>query len=203
MSSQNPYPPTHTTTVIVQPTNTAGLVGFILSMSGIVCGITFPIGLIVSLAGIGKEPKGLAIAGTIIGALGTLMYVAIVVMYGAVIAACIGFGAAAMQPIIETETALNNAERQIEEYQFENDQLPTEAEGNQLIAELEDGWDNGLRYELTDEGEDFLIRSAGPDGEFDTLDDETTEDYDDFEIDDSEMKKFDPNVETSDVGESP
>ncbi len=184
-------------------TNTPGLVGFILSLCGLMCGVTFPIGFIVSLFGLGKEPKGFAIAGTIIGAVGTLLYLAIFLFYGAMFAACIGIGATAARFTIETQTSIDEASGTIDEYEMENGELPDEETGNQLIADadIKDGWGRNLRYEITEEG-DYVIRSAGVDGEFDTLDDATSQDFD-WEASDFEDEFEDMDVEDSSTDYSP
>src|SRR5690348_9132833 len=58
--------------VNAQPTNGLGLAGFITSLVGIVtCGVIAPIGLVLSLFGLMKPPRGFAIAGTIIGLIGS------------------------------------------------------------------------------------------------------------------------------------
>lgn len=62
-----------------KPTGTNGVAvaGFVLSLCGFFTGITFIIGLILSAVGLsqtkktGQEGRGLALAGTIIGAIGT------------------------------------------------------------------------------------------------------------------------------------
>jgi len=167
------------------------LVGFILSLTGLLAPCMFPVGMVVSLFGLGKQPKGLAIAGLIIGAVGTLILVVIFAIYATVILACIGIAAAA-QPVVATELAIDEAVVEIDDYYYENDDLPDEATGNALISGMLDGWERQLRYELDDDAFDgYLIRSAGPDGMFDTDDDSTSEDsygedLEDFGIDESD-----------------
>lgn len=154
--------------------NTLGLVGFIVSLIGLFVCVAAPVGLILSLLGLRREPKVLAIVGTIIGGLMTLFYTAILAMYGAMLAACIGIGAAA-QPMIQTQGALSNAQRQIENSMGAGGVYPGEAKGNELIAGQTDYWKTQLRYEPTDGG--FVIRSAGPDQQFNTSDDLTVDDF--------------------------
>lgn len=170
-----------------QPTNTPGLVGFILSLTGLIAPCMFPIGMIVSLFGMGKQPKGLAIAGLIIGAIGSLILFAVLLIYGAMIFACIGL-ASTMQPVMETENAIMEASTQIEDYYFENDEYPDDATGNSLISGITDGWEHALQYELDEDAVDgYIIRSPGADGVFDTDDDQTSEniyDGDDDELED-------------------
>ena len=58
-----------------QPTNGIGLTGFIFSLVGLfLCGIPSVIGLVISAFGLRKEPRGLAIAGVIIGLIGMIEF---------------------------------------------------------------------------------------------------------------------------------
>jgi hypothetical protein len=149
--------------------NTLGLVGFIVSLlSFVVCPLAAPIGLILSLMALRREPKGFAIAGAIVGGLITLTWVAIIALYGAILAACIGIGVAA-QPQIQTRATLNDARQRIESFKGPAGDIPGEAEGNGIIQGMEDYWKHPLRYEPQPRG--FVIRSAGPDGQFNTPDD--------------------------------
>ncbi len=160
-----------------QPVNAAGLVGFILSMCGLLCALCFPIGFIVSLFGLRTPPKGFAIAGTVIGAVGTVLVGGAVLLYGTAILACMGtcgsFGAA-MQPIVATRSALLEARRKIEDYKTENGAYPNETVGNALIQGTMDYWKIQIRYEPKNGS--YVVRSAGPDQVFDTTDDMTEDD---------------------------
>jgi len=51
----------------------------------------------------------------------------------------------------------------------ENDRLPGNIAGNRLAIEQVDAWNEPLRYEVHEDH--FLVRSAGPDGDFETGDD--------------------------------
>lgn len=61
-----------------QGTNSLAIAGFVLSICGFFTGITFIIGLILSAVGLsqtkktGQDGRGLAIAGTVIGTVGTV-----------------------------------------------------------------------------------------------------------------------------------
>lgn len=62
--------------------NGLGVAGFVLSLIGLLsCGLLSPVGLILSLAGLSKEPSGLAVAGTIIGGLGSLWIFSIALLF--------------------------------------------------------------------------------------------------------------------------
>lgn len=155
-----------------QPQNTLGLAGFIVSLCGFVFCMAFPVGLVLSLAAIRKEPKGFAIAGAIIGGIGTALGLLVVVLYGAMIAACIGFGVAA-QPQLQTQMSLESARQRIEMSKGADGSYPGEAEGNAAIQGTSDHWKTQLRYEPN--GSNYVIRSAGPDKQFDTGDDITVD----------------------------
>jgi hypothetical protein len=159
-----PVPPTQ---------NTAGLVGFIVSMCGLLCGLAFPVGMIISLFGLKSQPKGFAIAGSIVGAVGTLLLVALVAIYAVMIAAFVGM-MPNLQQSITTINSVQQAQQVIEQHRLNNGDLPDAETGNQLIAGSIDGWQTPLRYDHgVDEGSNYHVRSAGPDRVFDTADDIT------------------------------
>lgn len=55
------------------PANNAGRIGFVLSLVGLLCGCLWPVSLVVSIIGLKREPRHLALAGTIISAAGVLL----------------------------------------------------------------------------------------------------------------------------------
>src|SRR3954447_25698103 len=60
--------PVNYTVVNAPPTNGLGLAGSITSLVGIVtCGVLSPVGLLLSLIGLLKSPRGFAVAGTVLG----------------------------------------------------------------------------------------------------------------------------------------
>ena len=142
--------------------NGMGIAGFVVSLVGILtCGVLCPLGLIFSLVGLGRQPRGLAIAGTVIGGLGSLMLVGFLAVF------VIGVGE--VKEGMVSGFALVKATAEIEAYQASEGEYPDDDEGNELIAVILDGWDRPFRYERTETG--YIIRSAGPDGEFGTMDD--------------------------------
>lgn len=171
----------------VSSENTLGLLGFIFSLVGVFFCFAAPVGLLLSLMGLRKEPRGLAVAGSIIGGFLSLIYGVIVAIYGAIIltmvAACIGVTAFAV-PQAQTISTMRQAAEQIENSKDADGAYPDEAAGNQLIAGSKDYWQQDLRYEPTGDG--FVIRSAGPDKQFDTSDD--------IHMNETQLKelKFDP-----------
>jgi hypothetical protein len=173
MSDAHGYVPPPPPPPAEPPTNGIGIAGFVLSLAAIpTCGLLSPVALIVSAFGLRKEPRGLAIAGTVIGALGSLWLVlagfALVMLFLGVKEAVEKGGGS-----IETVFVLGEAQKAIELERSEKGRLPDEPQGNDLIAELRDGWDRALRYEL--HGDSFTVRSAGSDGVFGTVDDASLE----------------------------
>lgn len=165
--SQIPPPATETTRVIVQPSpsNGLGLAGFITSLVGWVsCGLLCPIGLLLSLIALFKPPRGFAIAGLIIGGLGSTF----LATFGlAIILALLGLGAAASVAINELPYATGSLIIQTE-YQ-KTGQLPSDAEGAALLAGVEaDG--QPLMYRRID-ADTYELGVVGPDGVADTTDD--------------------------------
>lgn len=102
--------------VIVQQaaSNGLGTAGFVLSLVGLLtCGFLCPLGFLFGLLGMFKPPRGLAIAGTVIGALGSLW----LAFFGfALVAGLFGFGSAVNEAMKAGEKA---AERQRQEMKLE------------------------------------------------------------------------------------
>ena len=70
-------------------TNGIGLAGFIVSLAGLVLCIlpACPVGLILSIIGIRRNPRGFAIAGLVLGIIGTVPMIVIPIVWGTVILA--------------------------------------------------------------------------------------------------------------------
>lgn len=184
------------------PTNPLGIVGLCLALLGlpvlaslsvlhfidfpllrglpawqvIACGALSPLGLLVSGLGIFRVPKGAATAGVVLGMLGTL-YLA-------------GAGTLLVADEMELFTPPAEKEKRREERSIAavgqataiiakhvaaNGSAPTTEQGSRMIAGFVDGWGHSIHY--LNEGEkdikDFLVTSAGPDGEFGNNDDIT------------------------------
>ncbi len=147
--------------------NILGLVGFIVSLFGLLCtcGLLCPIGLLVSLIAAFKPPRGFAIAGLVIGFLGT-----------------VGIIAVALSPLpregmrlMNTVMILQAGHEAIVAHQGANSgQLPDSDNWKTVLEQsgvaTVDGWDRELRYTPNDDGT-FDLRSACFDGKFDTEDD--------------------------------
>ena len=171
----------------VNQTNGLGIAGLVVSILGILsCGIISPLGLLLSLIALLKPPRGLAIAGTVVGFLGTGFLV--LVGWGMVMGVTIG-----VKTVKTRELALE-ARDVIEEYYTENAAYPDGIEGNKLIAGMVDAWDNDLRYDADDDS--YLIRSASHDGDMDT-DDDILVNSSDVSFD---LGKLDIDVDDPDLG---
>jgi hypothetical protein len=152
-----------------QPTNGLGLAGFITSLVGLVtCGVLSPIGLLLSLIGLMKPPRGFAVAGAIIGAVGSIW---MAIAGFAIVMAALGIGAAAKQvaDYVAAHQSARQAYLQIEQQRTQTGSVPTSAAANAIAAKFTDPWGMALRAEVS--GEEIIVRSAGRDKKFDTSDD--------------------------------
>jgi hypothetical protein len=158
--------------VQAQPSNGLGIAGFITSLVGLItCGLLCPIGLLLSLIAIFKRPRGFAIAGLIIGLVGTAIPIVIFLIWGIGILAAIGF-ASAVGASLQTYQSISNAESRIHSVYVERSTLPADADGTNLIDDLPDQWGHAMRYHQLGASR-YEIRSAGSDGIFNTSDDIT------------------------------
>lgn len=149
--------------------NWLGISGLLASIGGVfTLGLLSPLGLMLSVFGLFHKPRGAAaIVGTALGGAGTAFL------------ALVGWGIINGATMIDNAHRMANTERSmhqavvlIEDYQANQGALPEDIEGNKLLisAEFEDAWGQALRYER--EGTPrYVIRSAGPDQTFDTVDD--------------------------------
>lgn len=146
----------------VNQTNGLGIAGLVVSILGILtCGLISPLGLLLSLIAMLKRPRGLAIAGTVVGLVGT----GILFLVGGSIVAGFMFAGKA----IETAAKIEQAKQIIAAYHTENGSYPDGIEGNKLIDGINDDWGNALRYDGDEQS--YTIRSASFDGKMDTPDD--------------------------------
>lgn len=156
------------------PTNALGIAGFVVSLSGLVVtfGLICPIGLLLSLIGLGKSPRGYAIAGSIVGVLGSILGTLTVLVIAGVIETGL-FASNYYYGSSQTSYTIDYASDEIDLYFRENgDTLPDEPTGNALITSYQDEWNYNLFYEIsTGASADYTITSMGPDGVLHTADD--------------------------------
>ena len=152
------------------PSNAVGIVGFVFSILGfLTCGFLSPLGFLISLVGLFKPPRGFALAGTIIGFLGTAWLAAVgyALVMGTIAAKT---AAEASVQSFATMAAFEQGKAAIESSRRETGRLPDGIDGNKLVLDIKDGWQQPIHY--VPEGDDsYVLRSAGPDGEFHTDDD--------------------------------
>jgi molecular chaperone DnaK len=83
------------------PTNGLGIAGFVCSLVGLCAGgLLSPVGLILSLVALGREPRGFAIAGVILGALGSCGFLPLIALAFIAPAVLVGLGLAGLYPPI-------------------------------------------------------------------------------------------------------
>lgn len=152
-------------------TNVLGAWGFGISLFGLLVtfGILCPLGLLLSFLGLFAPRRGLAVAGLIIGGIGTAI-VGVGIGSVAMAASAAHYYAVEVPLQQETQKLLDTACVEVESYRQQNGNLPEGIEGNKLVLKFEDPYGNALRYE-PEEGNKFAVRSAGADGKFDTPDD--------------------------------
>ena len=163
--------------------NGLGVAGFFISLIGlfIPTGIVALLGLLISLVALGRQPRGFAGLGVLIGLFGTVVWLAVMVV--AVLgAATVGVGilicgAAAFiltQPeTIEVTSDMINVTLAVAEYKEEHQSLPADLSGLGLeLTTLTDPWGKPYSYTLA-EGEDagFDVISGGLDRQLGTDDD--------------------------------
>ncbi|MFK7766631.1 MAG: hypothetical protein AB8B55_05370 [Mariniblastus sp.] len=135
-------------------------------------GFLSPVPLLISLNGLRKPGKKMAATGTVIS-LGGIMLASALVMN--IIAhqnhrEHVRNSRAVHKQVLQTKTLLTAAGTEIQEYCEDNQgMLPGTVEGNISVIKHIDSWDKSLRFELGNN--EAVIRSAGPDREFNTNDD--------------------------------
>ncbi|MCC9605358.1 DUF4190 domain-containing protein [Blastopirellula sp. JC732] len=145
--------------------NSLGLAGFIVSVFGILtCGILSPIGLLLSIFGAFKQPRGLAILGIVNGVIGSIG----LLIVGSFFAVGL-LGLSAVADAVDKARRVQQASNLVCDFAEENERLPTVAEAQTLFAEIDPSGDR-LRYEPGEAG-NFTVVEAGSDNEFDTFDD--------------------------------
>lgn len=160
--------------------NGLGLAGFIVSLAALVfsAGLLSPIGLVLSFFGMFKRPRGFAIAGFIIGLIGSGWLIA-VMLIGVAAVAAVGVGAVVAAPHIEVAAEQQRLVARLEAYMAdpEGNQRPPFALSQLGLGDdaITDPWDKPYRYLISADGAKITIQSDGPDGIYDTDDDVLTE----------------------------
>jgi len=168
----------------VTESNSLGIGGFVCALIGLVLGpltgglgaFLCLIGLVLSLIALGRRPRSFAIAGVILGLLGSCAGIAIVLVAGMGLLAMFGLVAFALlmeSDRIQLTLDMVNITAVVQRYEEENRRLPESLDGLEVSESmLLDPWGMEYRYQLIPEFEmGFDLVSAGPDHQFDTDDD--------------------------------
>jgi hypothetical protein len=160
--------------------NGLGLAGFITSLVGLVVtgGLLCPIGLILSLIALSRRPRGFAIAGTVLGAVGScgsclVALFVIPLVAGGLLFAAFALVASGGVSGLNTLDHMMQVDRAITQYVHVHHTLPESLSDLNLPADLlEDGWGTPLQYSVTRDGahEHWTLQSAGSDKQFDADD---------------------------------
>ncbi|MCA9305693.1 MAG: type II secretion system protein GspG [Phycisphaerales bacterium] len=161
----NNYPPQYR-----NPSNGLGIAGFIVSLVGLIsCGLIAPVGLIMSIIAMRREPRGFAIAGLILGILGSLwvlVAVVFVIVMGGLVAAAAAVGIAAI-PHAAALAEMAQLAPQVEQYRQANGTLPAAVSQlpNVTNEQITDPWGNAYLIVPDATGNGFTLVSMGPDGQ--------------------------------------
>lgn len=159
-------------------TNVVGVIGFVLALLGLLFGWCFwpvaalsALGVILSFIGMFSEPRGLAIAGFIIGLLGCAVLAILLLVVGVLGAGLAG--AAAAMPRIEGTTDATLIQTAVTEYKETNGVFPATLDDMTALDESfkTDFWGNPYRFAIEEVDGIFTLTSDGEDGVRGTEDD--------------------------------
>lgn len=161
-------------------TNTLGVAGFICSLVGLFTGghVLSPVGLVLSLIALGRQPRGFAIAGLILGLVGTCGWLVVFIAIGglvlAFIALALGIGLFALNDPEKAEITLEmgSIAAAVEKERDDTGYLPAAITSLGLDqGALEDPWGNPYIYTFLADEPGYDIVSHGKDGTAGTSDD--------------------------------
>lgn len=157
--------------------NTLGLAGFITSLVGFALtgGLLCPVGLILSLIALRRQPRGFAIAGVVLGVMGScggciialfvLPAIAIAIAGGATVLTAAAFMLVGGTPAMETFDHMFQINREIGVYAKQHGAPPTSLADLNLPADmLDDGWGTPLQYRMSGSAPawKWSLQTAGP-----------------------------------------
>ena len=136
-----------------------------------------PLALLVSLRGLKKRPRRLATVSTLMGVAGTAVLG--IGLFGLVSEKAAQKHLRALQinrarehqMIESSKKTIESAVHELNQFKEDNGTLPGWVDGNMLMLKHKDSWGNSIRFDA--EESQSIVRSAGPDEEFDTQDDLT------------------------------
>lgn len=155
----------------VRSSNTLGLIGFMLTLVGLI-GFCLPpllalgtLGGLLCFFAIFKSPRGLAIFGFILALLETALLAAWIIMFGAFI-----FLIPALPAYLGSGADMIDIGMKIEEYRAEHDALPSGLDQLSGIN-MTDAWGNEYVYEFDADADTYRVGTRGRDGRLDSWDD--------------------------------
>ncbi|MCG3134861.1 MAG: hypothetical protein HMLKMBBP_02265 [Planctomycetes bacterium] len=159
----------HTGPIQTPPSrNTMGIVGFVISLIGILCtcGVLSPLGLLICLFAVFRAPRGFATAGIILGVLGTILAASVAWLAWQGISYSLEAGVSVKNAIM-TVAGAGQAAQEI--LAVTPGSLPPDDQAAAIAKKHTDGWDRPFTWLA--EGDERLLVSAGPDGAYGTEDD--------------------------------
>ncbi len=154
--------------------NALGVAGFVISLVGLVLcgGLISPLGLLLSFIAMFKRPRGLAVAGFVLGLIGSawiiVAFLFIFVVFGVGLAGVAALGAG----FVEVGRDSSTIRAAVAEHYQANGTVPSTLEALNLDRDtLIDPWGEFYRYEIQADGRRYSISTAGADGIWDTEDD--------------------------------
>lgn len=154
--------------------NGLGLAGFIVSLVGLVsCGLLSPIGMVMSFVAMFRQPKGFAIAGFVIGLIGSAWAIILFVFVGLGVLFALVAGLVQGRGFFELMQDTFAMHAAIVQYEQDNDALPGSIDDlTGLDADtLNDRWGRPYRINYDPATGEIEVISDGPDGVADTDDD--------------------------------
>lgn len=147
-------------------TNGLGIAGFVVSIFGLLtCGCLSIVGIILSAIALRRPPRGLALAGLIIGIIGILLLVVIAV-------ALVAFGGMVILPAMNDGYTVR---ADVQAYKAaHNGAMPQSwTDLPNLSSGMDDKWGHPYRFVPLADGKSVQLESNGPDGIAGTADDLT------------------------------
>ncbi|MEE9391513.1 MAG: DUF4190 domain-containing protein [Planctomycetota bacterium] len=153
--------------------NVIGIISIIVGVLALLCtcGVFSPLGLLLGFVGWFFEPKGTAIAGMVLGAIGTVVLVIAIMSKVLETATELGnrreeaeVAAATAKSAEETRLTITKIAKEFRAAHESPDTLPKTFASQDL-----DAWGRVIQYQSSPRG--FSLRSAGPDARLGTADD--------------------------------
>jgi hypothetical protein len=164
-----------------RPFNGLGLAGFIVSLLALIysAGMLSPVGLVLSFFALFRRPRGFAIAGFVLGLIGSAWIVAVLLL-GLVVVGAAAAGVAAASGAIHdsaqvdaTRDAMNSVCHAIVSFENETGKQAYDLgllEPRFLSGPVNDAWGRPVHLVITGDHQ-YLVSSDGPDGVQGTPDD--------------------------------